>query len=355
MQVSEFLADYRKKTTPLAQAFFTEWKNEAYKAGVLPVEVLERFASLYPKGKQFRGAMTVLGYELAGKNPNEDIFYASLLMEVLHTAFLVADDVFDNDDLRRGEATIHKQWEFTAHSKGYKHACAYGKNMAFDTAIIGFYLAPLVLQKTSFSSDSKLKALDYVFKTSIEVAWGEALDISAPLQDSTTNRQATAIIHAYKTVNYTGVMPLKLGALLAGKEDPQWVSVLEKYGEYVGKIFQIQDDIIGSFGKSEVTGKAADSDIKQARWTILAQLLFEKAEGEDRQLVEIIFNQKQRTEQDVACVKNLMSKYRVVQAARDQALNYGNAGLQLIPHLASSSAHQDTLKNVLQFLIEREK
>ena len=351
MQVQSFLVNYQKKARPVYENFFKFWQQKANQAGNIPLEMLAKIAALYPQGKQVRGALTVLGFELAGGKMNKDIYQASVMVELMHTALLVADDVFDWDDLRRGQQTIHRQWETYFPKKQEK----YGVDMAFDSALMALYLAPLALENTEFDDYSIVKASNYFFRKVVATAWGEALDISTPYQTLKQKQKSVATIHKYKTVEYTGVLPLVFGALLAGKKDKTWLANLEKYGQILGRIFQIQDDVIGSFGDSQKSGKANDSDIKQARWTKLTEVLFTKANSKDLKILTKLYEQKSRNNLEIPKIKNLMQKYQVLDEVKVQANKLIKKALAIILKITDNKDHQETLENILEYLVKRDK
>ena len=371
MQAKKFLQIYRDEAQPLVQEFFGKWRQQAQTAGLVTKEVMERLADLYPRGKQLRGALTVLGYELAEGKNKVDILKASITIELLETSLLIADDVFDEDEKRRGILTVHKQWEKIFQEFNIQHRAKhgqgsglkvsalsskkYGQDMAHITSIIGFHLAPWLLMQTAFSEKIKTKALEFYCLSCVETVLGEALDISSPWQSFKDKQTSAQTIHDYKTVRYSAVLPLKFGALLAGAQDKDWLSNLEKYALVLGRVFQIQDDILGSFGNPKITGKANDNDIKGARWTILVELLWQKIDKKEKPFFRQIFEKTQKTDQDVRQVKTLMKKYKIVEAAQVRAEKFLREGLQVVPKITQNKKHQDTLENLLKFMLKRVK
>lgn len=380
MRTEEFLKDYKQKTKFIADKFFIKWKKKAGKTNDLPLAMLDKFAKLFPRGKQFRGALMVLGYELVGGKKKKEIIKASVFLELFHTAILICDDVFDRDDTRRGLPAIHEQWEKKATSYPSNSALQkggqagkqlpvaskrhYGNSMAINTGIMGFYLAQIPLLSADFSESRKHQALLEFSRYVVRLVWGEAMDISTELLTrfdlyGNSNKRSDLYgiaeqIHQLKTVEYTGIMPLKIGAILAGASD-KMLSLLEKYGQVLGQIFQIQDDIIGSFGNSTISGKANDSDIKQARWTILVEILMAEAGENDRKEIKKIYGKEKRKINDVKKIKELMVKYRIVQKAQKKAGGYLKKGLAVVNMITDDPGQQDTLKNLLEFMIERTK
>lgn len=353
MRTKELLRNYQEQAKPFYERFFADWKKQAKKTAGLSWEMIDRFARLYPKGKQHRGALVVLGYQLAGGRNKRDILQASLLIELFHTAILIADDVFDEDERRRGGLTIHRQWEKYFEIRDLALRQAYGRNMALTTTIIGLYLAPLALAKTGFSPQLKQKVFNYFFSRMTYLSWGEALDISVPFQKLMEKKNSARMIHDLKTVDYSAVVPLHLGALLAGKGEGKWLKNLDRYGICLGRIFQIQDDIIGSFGDSQKTGKADDSDLKGARWTMLIEILWQKAGIQDKKLLKQLFEKTQREENEVDKIKALMKKYQIVKLTQEKAKEYLKEGLEIIPRISGNKEDEKTLINLLKFMLER--
>jgi len=352
MQVIDLLNQYRKEVLPYTDKFYHKYKNKADKIGIIPSEILTKLFKLHPRGKMHRGALVVLGYELAGGKVRIEAVKASIAWELYATNILIADDIIDRDDTRRGIPTIHKQWETYFTKQKLDH---FGESMGIITAIIGFHMAPLALDKTSFSADTKLKVLNYLFQSAIETGYGEALDISTTWQLLDEKKQSSKLIHQYKTVNYSAVSPLLFGATLADCHDDNLLNSLTLYGQFLGKIFQIQDDILGIFGNPAKTGKSNESDIIEGRWTILIELLNKDTNITDRKVLHKILAKTKRTKVDIDKIKQLIQKYAILDKAQAEALTYLYKGIEIIPNITDNKDHQDTLRNLLEFMIKREK
>lgn len=352
MQVKAFLDQYRQQVLPHTESFYKKYKLESNKIGVIPADILTKLFQFHPLGKMHRGALVVLGYELAGGQKKIEAVKASIAWELYATNILVADDIIDQDLIRRGIPTIHKQWETYFSQQKLEH---YGQSMAIITAIIGFHLAPLAMEQAGFSSDTKLKALNYLFTSAIETGYGEALDISTNWQTIKQKQNASKFIHQYKTVNYSAVSPLLFGATLANCEDKKLLKNLILYGELLGKIFQIQDDILGTFGDETKTGKSNESDLKEGRWTILIENLHRYAYTSDRKILLSILAKQKRISNDIKNIKKLLQKYAILDKVQIMAQAYLYKGMDMIPEITDDINHRDTLKNLLEFMLKREK
>jgi len=181
------------------------------------------------------------------------------------------------------------------------------------------------------------------------------LDISSSFQNLSDKQNSSALIHKYKTVNYSAVSPLLFGVTLADCKNKKLTRNLVSYGENLGKIFQIQDDILGTFGEPDKMGKSNESDLKEGRWTILVETLHKQAKVADRKTLLTTLTKKKRNLKDVEKIKKLMQKYDILTKAQVKAQAYLYKGLEIIPEITDDQDHRDTLQNLLEFMIKREK
>lgn len=357
MTVREFLIWYKKASKKYAERFLAKWQKEARICGEIPGEVIKKFIDLYPRGKQLRGALAVLGYQVAGGKDLQEILKASIAMELMETSILIADDVFDRDRIRRGIPTIHCQWEKLA--TNYKLQATSAKHFAYSmahiTAIVGFHLIPLIVSETKFSTEAKGKALNFYCRSLIQTGFGEAMDISSSYQSIKEKQSCSQKIHDTKTVWYSAILPLSFGTILAGKQEGKWLDDLGAYAQALGRVFQTQDDVIGSFGDPKKTGKSNTSDIADGRWTVLVEILWKKAGKNDRQKLKQVLEKKKRGFKEVKVVKSLMVKYGVVELARKQAGRYLEQGLAVVPRITKNKEYQEILRNLLEFMLKRAK
>ncbi len=339
MQFEQFLQNYQKNVTPYYQVFFRYWQNQTKYSGTISNKILSRFADLYSRGKQLRGAFSVLGYYLAGGKDKDFILQASIVMELMETSMLIFDDVIDGERSRRGIPTIHNQWTKNKSGK-------YGNDMAMITSIIGLHLATWQISQLNLNQKALKSVLDFYSQNIIQTGFGEALDISTA--DS-------KLIHYYKTVCYTTYLPFHYGAILHQIEATAWLYELNRLSKILGRIFQIQDDIIGSFGQQKQTGKANTSDIKGGRWTMLIELLNDLLDNKDKAVFKKIWQKADRTTEEIEKVKALMIKYQVVDKASQKAGQLGKQAIQLIPKITQDQEYQEILGSLVTYLLDRSK
>jgi geranylgeranyl diphosphate synthase type I len=183
---------------------------------------------------------------------------AMIAIELLQTYLLIHDDWMDDDDMRRGGPAVHVSLRERLGSKRLGDAAAV---LAGDLAC-GY--AQEALLETQLAADRVLGAARAFARIQEEVVTGQLAEMSG----SGTRVPSVEVIHALKTASYTVTGPLALGAHLAGASDAR-VAQLARYGRPLGIAFQLRDDLLGTFGDSNATGKPVGNDIRQGKRTAL--------------------------------------------------------------------------------------
>ncbi|MEJ1990345.1 MAG: polyprenyl synthetase family protein [Maritimibacter sp.] len=221
-------------------------------------------------GKGLRGFLVLEGARMLGVG--EDVAcYPAAAVEAIHAYSLVHDDMpaMDDDDLRRGQPTVHKKWdEATAILVGDAL-----QSTAFELITdkrAGPPGAQLVLARTlAEAAGAKGMVL------------GQALDIAAETADTPLTLDQIIALQAGKTgalIRWSAAA----GARLAGK-DP---APLTRYGEALGLAFQIADDVLDVEGDEETVGKAVGKDADAGKATFVSLLGLEVAKNRAAELVD---------------------------------------------------------------------
>lgn len=268
------LARVRERAADLGPAFgrLTVEITAAARGGkrLRPALVLETFAAFSELGADAAAALSV-----------------AAAFELLHTAFVVHDDVIDRDTVRRGVPTVGGAFRARALSEG---ADANGAALLGDAAAI---LAGDILLHEAFrlvamaptddaTRDRLLALLDDAVLVS---AAGELDDVENSVIEGFPTREATLRTAFNKTAVYSFRAPLQAGALLAGA-DAEQLRVLGDVGGTLGLAFQLVDDLIGAFGTPEQTGRDTAPDLREGKRTPLVALARESAG--DRRLHEAL-------------------------------------------------------------------
>lgn len=265
----EFLQLYSQLSSSTFDNFILDEIRHVTQISKIPAEALKRFQRTAAEGKRIRGGLMLLGYLLTEKEQNEDIIKASIAVEIMHAALLVHDDIMDQDDTRRGLSAIHTQLAEIGRSLELSIAAEhYGISSAMAIADAAFFMSIDILLAQHFPPEAALKAARIFSRYVTDVAYGQILDLTTIGLHSIREDDVLKVLR-YKTANYTGVMPLLVGATLGEMHSENQLKALEDYGWAFGWAFQIQDDILGVFGDDKETGKSNISDIKEGKNTLL--------------------------------------------------------------------------------------
>ena len=237
-------------------------KVEAYLESVLPI-TKGNFQKLYEAmnyslqagGKRIRPVLMQLAYESVGGS--EDISKFLCAIEMIHTYSLIHDDLpaMDDDDYRRGKLTCHKQFD---------EATAI---LAGDALLTEAFR--LMLEDALVSEDlGKVRAAHVLASASGAegMVGGQILDMAS--ENKVIDLETLDCIH----LNKTGALiaaATKMGAIL-GNGSSMEVAALEAYGRYIGKVFQIIDDVLDETSTTEELGKPTQSDSKNQKTTYLS-------------------------------------------------------------------------------------
>lgn len=349
----QYLLDYLVKTDPLFKKYLDKKIREASKIGELPADLLTSFSEIARKGKKIRGSLVVLGYKAAGGTEEQEILDTSLFIELIHSGLLVHDDIQDRDNLRRGIPTIHKQFEDKARlmnlGPNSKH---YGVSVALNAGISAYFLAFEKLIENGYPRRRLVRAAQITTDYITRVTYGQALDVSNVLINN-VNQDELLNILKYKSAEYTGVLPLLVGAVLAGKEDEKYLKTLREYGLCLGWAFQIQDDILGAFGDESKLGKSVGIDIKEGKVTLLMLHLAKNGTPKQREFQRKMLGNKNITRADVVKMQEILKASGSYDYVVKLGWDYVRKGEKLVPQITDNKKLQAIFKSLLYFMMER--
>lgn len=349
----QYLKEYVAKTDPLFEEFLQKKIVEATSISHIPAELLKRFLETARRGKKIRGALVVLGYESCGGTDRDAILNASLSIELLHAGLLVHDDVMDEDKLRRGLPSLHEQLATVGTTwkvKSRKHH--YGEAMAVIAGDIAFYLSWESLLTSRFPKNRLIDAGLVYTKLVTHTAYGQAMDLTnTPL--TALNEDHILAVLRNKTAEYTGIMPLLLGAHLAASNTPAKLEAIEKYGLAFGWAFQIQDDVLGIFGDEEEFGKPVGSDIREGKNTLLMLHLHQHGTDEQRAFQKRILGNPDITKADVEKMREILKAAGSYQYVVNLGWKYVEKGKNVIPQITKNDELRTILESLITYMMER--
>jgi geranylgeranyl diphosphate synthase type II len=227
-------------------------------------------------GKRLRPVLVLMAQNLFGGN-EKDALKAALAVEVFHNFTLVHDDIMDKADIRRGKPTVHIKWDETV------------------AILSGDLMMIKATQLLCESNTPALKQLLDVFnQTAIEVCEGQQIDMNFESRSDVSAGEYIEMI-TLKTAVLLGCS-LKLGAILAGASEED-ADHLYAFGKNIGIAFQIQDDVLDSFGEGDKVGKKIGGDIAANKKTLLMIKALELAEGPVKSRMQLLTSTKPENEQ----------------------------------------------------------
>jgi octaprenyl-diphosphate synthase len=196
------------------------------------------------KGKSLRPILTLLTARLFGR-PNEQAIKVAVIVELLHTATLVHDDVVDESHERRGFPSINAIW----------------KNKV--SVLVGDYL--LAKSLTEMLDLRNFTVLDILSTTARRMSRGELLQIAKARKLDITEEVYFDMIGDKTAALFSACC--ELAAVTAGRDGTERAS-LRNFGEKLGLAFQIRDDILDFSGKNILIGKPVLGDVKERKITL---------------------------------------------------------------------------------------
>lgn len=276
--------------------FAQSLRQEARPEGDHAMAAIESFTSLLDRGgKRQRGVLTMTGYEIFGGSNYDVAISAATAVEVFHAYLLVMDDVADVSALRRGGPTAHIALGQYFKEQGINgDAAKLGVDGAQTVALFAQHRAQEFLLNLPVSAEQKILAMQILNDGLARTCMGQTLDIFAP--NFKVSQEDIVKIASYKTAYYSYLLPLQLGAALAGASREE-LEGFKPYALYAGLAFQLQDDVIGLFEDEALTGKSRKSDIIEGKKTLLMDRALALAAPDARQELEATLGNRELTDE----------------------------------------------------------
>ncbi|MEO7006657.1 MAG: polyprenyl synthetase family protein [Terrimesophilobacter sp.] len=221
-------------------------------------------------GKRFRPALVVNTYLALGGTRDEDVILVATAFELLHTAFLLHDDVIDGDTVRRGRPNLVGTFSANASGRGVSAASAatWGQSSAILAGDLLIHAAQAQIARLNTDASTRSTLVDLFEECIFVTAAGELADVAFSTTVELPVLSEVLSMTQWKTAHYSFQAPLRAGAILAGAGE-ETLAALGEYGRDIGIAFQLRDDILGVFGPEHVTGKSATSDLREGKITPL--------------------------------------------------------------------------------------
>jgi len=250
-------------------------------------------------GKRLRPAILLLtaralGYGGVGHHQ------LAAVIEFIHTATLLHDDVVDESDLRRGRATANAVW-------GNK-----------SSVLVGDFLFSRAFQV--MVEDGSLDVLRILSNASAVIAEGEVLQLTTANDTETTENAYLEVIRAKTATLFAAAA--RVGAIVAGRPRAE-EEALESYGLNLGIAFQLVDDVIDYASTAEKMGKSVGDDFRDGKITLPVVLAFLRGDDEERQFWRRTLEALDQRPGDLERAIELMNRHGSLRDTVERARHYG--------------------------------
>jgi len=280
------------------------------------------------KGKQMRPMFVFLVSKMFGKGKiNERTYRGAAVIELIHTATLVHDDVVDDSYKRRGFFSINALW----------------KNKI--AVLVGDYLLSKGLLLSIENEDfDLLKIISVAVK---EMSQGELLQIEKSRSLDITLDTYFEIIRQKTAILIASCCAIGAQAVNCNKEE---VQKMHKFGELIGMSFQIKDDLF-DYGKQKI-GKPVGIDIKEKKITLpLIHALNRSSKSERRLIINTIKNENKNKTKVDELIKLVKEKGGIEYA--EEKMNFYRQTALAILHEFPKNDYRDSLELMLNYVVER--
>ncbi len=261
-------------------------------------------------GKRLRPMLTLAAARICGYGGPFHVHLAAVV-EFIHTATLLHDDVVDESTRRRGRPTANLLWDNKS------------------SVLVGDYLFSRSFQL--MVETGSLRVLDILANASATIAEGEVLQLTAAQDLATTEAVYLQVVRGKTAALFSAAC--EVGGVIAGAPDAV-TRALYDYGDALGIAFQIADDLLDYGGSSVAIGKNTGDDFRERKVTLPVIKAVAAASPEERAFWVRVIEKGQQSDADLAQALALMERHGAMRAAREEALGWAaraRAALAAVP------------------------
>jgi len=282
-------------------------------------------------GKRVRPALLILsnyasGYDASTKN----VIRLATVMEMLHTATLVHDDIIDNADTRRNRNSVNAR---------------FGNQSA---VLMGDWLYMSAFEKSL--EERSLKILDILTRLTRKMTEGELIQLTTLGRTDLSENEYFDILQ--RKTAYLFSACCEIGAIL-GKADSVQQSALREYGMNLGKAFQLADDLLDFTAEEEFLGKASGADLLEGKLTLPLILLVEKEPLLKKDL-EAVMREGNYEQVSRFVILEKLEKYNLLEQTKQRAYDFANQAIKNLEVLPKTE-YRLALEEIPNYMIERNK
>ncbi len=281
-------------------------------------------------GKRIRPAILLLSSRLCGYE-GECRYRLGAVVELIHAATLVHDDIIDDAEVRRGKASINAQW---------------GNEI---TVLMGDWL-----YMTAFTvalAEHRFKILDILIDVARKMVEGELIQLSINGNAGITEDQLMDI--SMRKTAYLFSACSQLGGVLGGVSEER-EELLRLYGLNIGIAFQLVDDVLDLTSNQSKLGKPVGSDLKDGKLTLPLIYLMQDGNSRCREMVQAVLCENGFSTVGREAILELVREYRTADRVMDKAQGYVRTAKEYLRDFTPCPA-RDALMAIPDYIVERDR
>ena len=283
-------------------------------------------------GKRLRPALLLLSFRMAASEgqPRSTAIHLGAVVELIHAATLVHDDVIDAAETRRGRPSTNVKWG--------NHTCVLAGDwlymQAFQIALRehNFQILELLIGLTQMMVEGELLQLDRIGR--IDVTEADCMEL--------VDRKTACLFSVCA----------RLGGV-AAQADARTQEKLAEYAWNLGMAFQLVDDMLDFTSREKVLGKPVGNDLREGKVTLPLVYALECASTAERRMVEKILEQRNYDEVPFSQILALLEKYRGIERLKDRAQSFTDKARQIVSEFPESP-YQRALLTVTELVTARD-
>jgi octaprenyl-diphosphate synthase len=281
-------------------------------------------------GKRVRPAVLLMASRLSGYTGDRAVLYASVV-EFIHTATLVHDDIIDGADLRRGRLAVHSRW---------------GNDI---TVLLGDYLY-IKSMAMALTQDS-LDIIRLLCDVTLRMIEGELYQLTKTGDVDISEEEHFEIIRRKTAFLFGGCA--QIGGMLGGVP-PEHESALREYGFNLGIAFQLVDDLLDYTADAAALGKPVGGDLREGKVTLPIILLLRAGGGDADSLIRTVVADRSVSAEQWREIVRLLREHGATELAYTRAVEYADRAKGCLAAFPPSR-ERDALLSLTDYVLARDR
>ena len=282
-------------------------------------------------GKRVRPAVLLMSARLCGYTGDRGVLNAAVV-EFIHTATLVHDDIIDGAETRRGRLTAHSRW---------------GSDI---TVLLGDYL--YIRSMAMALTQDSLDVVRLLCDCTLRMIEGELYQLTKTGDATISESEHFEIIRRKTAYLFAGCA--EIGALLGTSTEEQRTA-LREYGFNLGIAFQIVDDVLDYVADESALGKPIGGDLREGKVTLPVILLLQQTGPDVTALIQGIVTSGQVTPETWRTIKDLLARHGAIDAAFARAVQHASRAKQHLLGAFAPSPEREGLVALADYVISRDR